>query len=217
MLRTVCFLLAPRGRNLSERSRVHFPPLLSPLQPPAIKRNTHSSGDVFSPFEKIIIQGFLWNYNGLRILSRLVLLSQGRVVEDALASCWIEDVRGGLLILTPVQKQTLSGAIFTPLHSLLPPSCAADCPRARFLERTKLFSPEKKRGGSRRSKLSLFFGLITPDVTSIQTKNPSSSQFQNFSALARCSRRGEGKNLLAHFLLIDEFAAMFLGGIPCPL
>ncbi len=86
LLRTVCFLLAPRGRNLSERSRVHFPPVLSPLQPPAIKRNTHSSGDVFSPFEKIVIQVFLWNYNGLRILSRLVLLSQGRVVEDALAS-----------------------------------------------------------------------------------------------------------------------------------
>ena len=117
-----------------------------------------------------------------------------------IASCWIEDVRGGLLILTPVQKQTLSGAIFTPLHSLLPPSCAADCPRARFLERTKLFPPKKRGGEAEEANFRFFFGLITPDVTSIQTKNPSSSsQFQNFSALARCSLKGKEKLCLHTF------------------
>ncbi len=220
LLRTVCFLLAPRGRNLSERSRVHFPPVLSPLQPPAIKRNTHSSGekeeDVFSPFEKIVIQVFLWNYNGLRILSRLVLLSQGRVVEDALAS----SPAVGLRPLDP-HTRPKTDIVRSYFHSISFPPLTflrRRLPPGRDFLNGRNFFPRKKEGGSRRSKLSLFFGLITPDVTSIQKKNPSSSsQFQNFSALARCSRRGEGKNLLAHFLLIDEFAAMFLGGIPCPL
>ncbi len=134
-----------------------------------------------------------------------------------IASCWIEDVRGGLLILTPVQKQTLSGAIFTPLHSLLPPSCAADCPRARFLERTKLFPPKKRGGEAEEANFRFFFGLITPDVTSIQKKPFFFFPISKLFRLGQMFFKGEGKTMLAHFLLIDEFAAMFLGGIPCPL